>query len=63
MSQNYIPSVKVVEKKRTDPKITIEGMVDIMMRLSKERGRVVQYGEVQSELLTGKLKVKGGAVK
>ncbi len=41
---------------------SIPDMVDIMMRLSTLRGRPVQYGEVQTELLTGKLKIKGGAI-
>lgn len=41
---------------------SIEDMVDIMMKLSKERGRVVQYGEVQRLLLTGRLKVKDGVM-
>lgn len=41
---------------------SIEDMVDIMLRLSKERGRVVQYGEVQRLLLTGRLKVKDGVL-
>ena len=48
--------------KATSPYPNIYGMVDIMMKLSKERGRVVQYGEVQRLLLTGRLKVKDGVM-
>lgn len=40
---------------------SVYDMVDVMMRLSKERGYSVQYGEVQTELLTGRLKIKDGA--
>ena len=49
---------KKKEKKVYTPSITIDGMVALMLKLSKERGRVVQYGELQRELLTGKLKVE-----
>ena len=45
------------------PSVSIEQIVDLMLRLSKERGYVVQYGEVQRELLTGKLKLNGGKAK
>ena len=38
-------------------------MVDLMLKLEKELGRVVQYGEAQEMLLTGKLKVKDGVIK
>ena len=34
-----------------------------MMKMSKERGRVVQYGAVQTMLYNGQLEVKGGAIK
>ena len=53
---------KKKEKKVTPPSITIDGMVALMLKLSKERGYTVQYGEVQQELLLGKLKVKRGEV-
>lgn len=36
------------------PKITIEDMVDEMIRLSDEKGRSVQYGELQKLMLTGR---------
>ena len=55
------PQSKVVKKSST-PSITIDDMVAIMLKLSQERGRAVQYGEVQRELMTGKLKVKDGVV-
>ena len=45
------------------PGLPMNDMLELMDKLSKERGRVVQYGEVQQEILTGKLKVKGGGVK
>lgn len=44
-------TVKVKLKKAN---ITIEDMVDEMMRLSKEQGRIVQYGELSQMLLTGR---------
>ena len=44
-------NVKVNLKKAN---ITIEDMVDEMMRLSKEQGRIVQYGELSQMLLTGR---------
>jgi hypothetical protein len=46
---------------QSKPSLSIQDMVDLMLKLSKERGRVVQYGEVQKMILTGSLKVKGGA--
>jgi predicted nucleic acid-binding Zn ribbon protein len=42
--------------------ITIEQMIDTALRLSEERGKLVQYGDVQKELLTGKLIVKDGVI-
>lgn len=39
--------------------ITIEDMVDEMMRLSEEKGRTVQYGELQKMLLTGRHVIGG----
>ena len=42
--------------------ITLDGMVALMLKLSKERGYTVQYGELQRELITGKLKVNGADV-
>lgn len=41
---------------------SIADMVDMGMKLSKECGRVVQYGEVQKMLLTGRIKVKDGVM-
>ena len=52
-------------KKSSSPAKTypdIYDMVDAMMKLSKERGRVVQNGEVQRMILTGRLKVVGGRI-
>ena len=58
---------KIVRKAKQNKKvctasISIDSMVDIMLKLSKEYGRIVQYGEVQRLLLTGKLKLKDGVV-
>lgn len=50
------------KKRQCAPSITMEGMVDIMLKLEKKFGRIVQYGEVQRMLRTGKLKVKDGKV-
>jgi NAD-dependent DNA ligase len=44
-------NVKVKLKKAN---ITIEDMVDEMLRLSAEKGRIVQYGELSQMLLTGR---------
>lgn len=44
------------------PALTINDMVKAMLKLSKERGHTVQYGELQSDLLTGRVKVRGGRV-
>lgn len=41
------------------PRITIEQMVDEMMRLSEETGRLVQYGELSQMLLTGRHTIGG----
>lgn len=41
---------------------SIEDAVDIMLKLSDERGRVVQYGEFQTMLYTGKIKIKDGVI-
>lgn len=46
---------------RKQPDVTIDDLVAESIRLSKERGRFVSYGQVQKELLTGKLNLKGGA--
>ena len=57
---------KRVKKKNNDlrekPKITLDTMVDLMLKLSKEKGRTVQYGEVQRLLLTDRLKVRDGVI-
>lgn len=37
-------------------------MVEAMLKLSKKRGRIVQYGEVQKLILTGRLKVVRGRI-
>ena len=42
--------------------VTIDQMIEIALKLSKEQGRIIQYGDVQSMLLTGKLKVKDGVI-
>ena len=55
---------KKASAKRTThgvPSISIYGMVDLMMKMEKEQGKVVSYGDIQTMLYTGKL--KGGAVK
>lgn len=41
---------------------SVEDVVSVMLKLSKERGRTVQYGEVQTELISGKLKIKNGRI-
>jgi endogenous inhibitor of DNA gyrase (YacG/DUF329 family) len=41
------------------PNLTIEQMVDEMMRLSEEKGRIVQYGELSQMLLTGRHTIGG----
>ena len=41
------------------PNLTIEQMVDEMMRLSDEKGRIVQYGELSQMLLTGRHTIGG----
>lgn len=38
-------------------KVTIEDIVEIANRMSKEQGRIVHYGEVQAMIYTGRLKV------
>ena len=43
--------------------LSMQEMIDLMDKLSKERGRVVQYGELQSMIYNGEIKLKGGAVK
>ena len=51
---------KRAEPRTKAPSTAICDMVELMMMLSKERGYTVQYGEVQRELLTGRLKLNGG---
>lgn len=41
---------------------SIYDMVEAMLKLSKKRGRIVQYGEVQKLILTGRLKVVRGRI-
>lgn len=59
--------IKMREQKNKEKQekhgLSIQNMLDIMDSLSQERGRVVQYGEVQSMLYTGKLKEKDGVLK
>ena len=43
--------------------LSMQEMINLMDKLSKERGRVVQYGELQSMIYNGEIKLKGGAVK
>jgi hypothetical protein len=64
LKRRYFDTIKSEKKgeKRCAPSISIEGMVDIMLKLEKELGRVVQYGEVQQMLMTGKIKVKDGVM-
>ena len=47
---------------KATPKITINDMVKAMIRLSKERGYTVQYGELQTDLITGRVKIRGGKI-
>ena len=42
------------------PKMSIEDMVSVMLKLSKKRGHTVQYGELQRDMITGKVKIIGG---
>lgn len=42
--------------------VTIEQMIDAAIRLSEERGKLVQYGDVQAELMLGNLIVKDGVI-
>lgn len=46
-----------VYKDVTKPSVSMDRMLDLMAKLSKEQGRVVQYGEVQEMLLTGRMKL------
>ena len=60
-----IQSWKSRHKARMDasaPNITINDMVKAMIRLSKERGYTVQYGELQTDLITGRVKIRGGKI-
>ena len=58
----YNEKPKAEEPKVTKVKVSMEQMLDAMFRLSEKKGRNVQYGEVQSLLIAGKLKVKGGVI-
>ena len=44
-------------ERKKKPKLTIEDIVEIANRMSKEQGRIVHYGEVQAMIYTGRLKV------
>lgn len=48
---------KGVYKNITKPSVTMDRIRELMAQLSKEQGRVVQYGEVQSMIVTGRLKL------
>ncbi len=48
---------KGVYKDIAKPSIPMDRMLELMAKMSKEQGRVVQYGEVQEMLLTGRLKL------
>lgn len=56
----------VAEKKKAmkckTPYVSMKQMVDAMLRLSKKKGRTVQYGEMQRLLITGKVEVRGGVI-
>lgn len=56
----------VSEKKKAmkckTPYVSMKQMVDAMLRLSKKKGRIVQYGEMQRLLITGKVEVRGGVI-
>lgn len=54
--------IRKCRKDVTAPHLTIHDMVKAMLRLSKERGYTVQYGELQGDLLTGRVKVVGGKI-
>lgn len=47
---------KGVYKTITKPSVKMDRMLELMEKLSKEQGRVVQYGEVQKMLMTGRIK-------
>ena len=48
--------------KQNVPSLSLQGMVDLMMKMEKEQGKVVQYGDIQTMLYTGQLKEKDGVV-
>ena len=48
---------KGVYKNITKTSVTMDRILELMDKLSKEQGRVVQYGEVQKMLLTGRIKL------
>ena len=52
---------RTIVKKPAD-KTSIYDMVEIAMKLSKERGKIVNYGDLQAEIITGKIRVRGGAI-
>ena len=47
----------------TQPKMTIQAVMEIADNLSTQYGRVVSYGEVQSMLYAGKIDKRGCVVK
>lgn len=47
----------------TQPKMTIQAVMEIADNLSKQYGRIVSYGEVQSMLYAGKIDKRGCVVK
>jgi hypothetical protein len=50
------------KKKQEVSKLSIHDMVDLMMKMEKEQGKVVQYGDLQTMLYNGQLKEKDGVV-
>jgi hypothetical protein len=50
----YIHKQKKKEHSPVKANVSIYDMVDEMLRLSKERGRVVQYGDLQQMMMTGR---------
>lgn len=48
--------------KQNVPSLSLHDMVDLMMKIEKEQGKVVQYGDLQTMLYNGQLKEKDGVV-
>ena len=54
-------SAQQKKAKQSIPNLSMYEMIELMEKLSKERGRTMQYGELQTMIYKGEL--KGGAVK